>query len=53
MSEFKAQLLSIIIVLTLFGFVQGFMDDIVNKSYNTIQNYYSTQVFDEIGVTDQ
>ena len=51
MSEFKAQLLGVIIVISLFGFIKGFADDMTSKTYNTIEDYYSAQLSENFGVS--
>lgn len=44
MSEFKAQILGLIIVLTIFSFVKGISTDIFDQTHYNLEKVYSTEL---------
>ena len=50
MSEFKAQILGLIIVLSVFVFVKNISGDLFDQAQYRVEQYFSTQVTSVIGV---
>ena len=50
MSEFKAQMLGLIIVLGLFAVVQGVSQEFFDDTWTTVRTYESVQINDATGI---